>query len=88
MPPSSSYTPVNRPVALVASIPFLAPDPTRSTIIDDFLVARLAIAMVYRVFLVSVADQTRRQSFSSMVCSNLEAVWLWSQLSMMTAFPV
>ena len=28
--------------------------------------------------LVSVADQTRRQSFSSMVCSNLEAVWLWS----------
>ena len=36
----------------------------------------------------AVADQTRRQSFSSMVCSNLEAVWLWSQLSTMAAFPV
>ena len=51
---SSSYTLVNRPVALVASIPFLAPDPTRSTIIDDFLVVRSAIAVVYRVFLLNV----------------------------------
>ena len=41
-------------VQLLSRLPFLDPDSTRSTIIDDFLVARSAIAVVYRVFLLNV----------------------------------